>query len=199
MTELPAPRAALTRYLAFILAPAHANFVPVDAVTEIAESLGIERRLVYWVRLVVPEGPLLTVTTLDPSHVLAIHGKSWHPAEGRTLEERRQVGADTWEYEAVSITESVPHGEIALRLSRGPRRVRNPLSPIIPTVVHHVGWGRAIDNVEVDAAVDTAAFAWAVAELLTGLRAPLGEIHNRYERFRAAQALADYFGQELQT
>lgn len=199
ITEPPPPPEALTQYLAFILEPMHADLVPVDAATEILGPLGIEWRLVCRVRMVTPEGLLLTLTTSDASPVLAVHSKTWRPAEASTLENRRQVGVDTWEYDTVRATERVPLGELALRLSRSQRTLSVPLAPVIPTLVHRVGWGRPIDNVEVEAAVDSAALAWAVTELLTGLQAPSAEIHNSYERFRSAHALVECIEREAKT
>lgn len=199
ITNPPPPPEALARYLAFILEPAHAHLVPVDPVTAVLGPLGIAWGLVCRVRMMTPEGPTLALTTSDPSPVLALHNRTWHSAEASALEDRRQVDVDTWEYDTFRAADRVPVGEFVLRLSRSQRAVNIPLSPVVSTLVHHVGWGKPIDNVEVEATVDSAALAWAVTELLTGVQPPGGGIHNSYERFQAAHALADNFGQDVNT
>ncbi|SRR6266487_75412 len=193
----PSPE-AVARYLEFISGLRDASLVPVATVNVIVIPLGVEPRLVCHVRRGAPECPLLTLTTSDPSPVLSIHSKRGHPAEGRTLENRHQVDTDTWEYDDVPFTTGIPDGEFALRLSLMARTLSIPLWPVIPTLVHHVGWGRPINNVEVDAAVDSTGLAWAVTELVTGVQPPSPLVPSACERIRAAHVLADWLAEQAQ-
>ena len=78
------------------------------------------------------------------------------------------------------------------------RTLSIPLCPVIPTLVHQVGWGRPINDVEVDAAVDSTGLAWAVTELVTGVQPPSPLVPDACERIRAAHMLEDWLAEQAQ-
>ena len=98
-----------------------------------------------------------------------------------------------WEYHLRAADENALVAEFGIRLSRAGQHRRIPFYPPIPTLVHLVGWGKDVVDLEVSAAIGIVEFAWAVTELVTGQERPAREFYNHYERLQAARVLEEHF------